>query len=119
MSFTYTLKVGKNGKFTKELFIDRRENSKPLAWSSVKIAFEKAMEKPDTVFEHPKAIAGVQGESYSYSLPWRSGVISVPEDAEKKLRGKSVNHGLKRSVAWAINNHLNVILEPTYEEKAI
>lgn len=88
LPFTYTLKFGRNGECTKELFIDRRENSKSLAWSSVKIAFEKAAEKQGTVFERPKAIADVRGVSYSYSLLWRFGVISVPEEVEKKLRGK-------------------------------
>ena len=87
LPFTYTLKTGRNGKYTKELFIDRRENSKSLAWSSVKIAFEKAMEKEDAVFDRPKAIADVRGVSYSYSLLWRFGVINVPEDVEKKMRG--------------------------------
>ena len=89
LPFTYTLKIGRNGTYTKELFIDRRENSKSLAWSSVKIAFEKAMEKPCTVFKRPKAIADVRGVSYSYSLLWRFGVINVPEEVEKKLRGNS------------------------------
>lgn len=90
LPFTYNLKVGRNGEFTKELFIDRRENSKSLAWSSVKIAFEKAVEKQGAVFARPKAIADVRGVSYSYSLLWRFGVISVPEEAEKKLRGKKM-----------------------------
>lgn len=88
LPFTYALKVGRNGEFTKELFIDRRENSKSLAWSSVKIAFERALEKQGTVFERPKAIADVRGMSYSYSLLWRFGVISVPKKVEEKLRGK-------------------------------
>ena len=88
LPFTYTLKIGRNGTYTKELFIDRRENSKSLAWSSVKIAFERAMEKPCTVFDRPKAIADVRGVSYSYSLLWRFGVIRVPEDVEEKLRGR-------------------------------
>lgn len=88
LPFTYKLKIGRNGTYTKELFIDRRENSKSLAWSSVKIAFEKATERQDTVFDRPKAIADVRGVSYSYSLLWRFGVINVPEDVEKKLRGK-------------------------------
>lgn len=87
LPFSYTLKIGRNGKYTKELFIDRRENSKSLAWSSVKIVFEKAIEKPCTVFDRPKAIADVRGVSYSYSLLWRFGVIIVPEEVEKKLRG--------------------------------
>lgn len=88
LPFTYTLKIGRNGEYTKELFIDRRENSKSLAWSSVKIAFERAKEKPCTVFDRPKAVADVRGVSYSYSLLWRFGVIRVPEDVEEKLRGK-------------------------------
>lgn len=88
LPFTYKLKIGRNGEYTKELFIDRRENSKSLAWSSVKFAFDKAMEKPCTVFDRPKAVADVRGVSYSYSLLWRFGVINVPEDVEMKLRGK-------------------------------
>lgn len=40
LSFTYKLKIGRNGEYTKELFIDRRENNKSLAWSSVKTAYE-------------------------------------------------------------------------------
>lgn len=89
LPFTYTLKVGRSGEFTKELFINRRENSKSLAWSSVKIAFERAVEKQSTVFDRPKTIADVRGVSYSYSFLWRFGVIRVPEEVEKKLRGKN------------------------------
>lgn len=87
LPFTYKLKIGRNGKFTKELFIDRRENSKSLAWSSVRIAFERAIAKKGTVFKRPKEIADVRGISYSYSLLWRFGIISVPEQIEIKLRG--------------------------------
>lgn len=88
LPFTYKLKIGKNGGYTKELSIEQRENSKSLAWSSVKIAFERAKEKPCIVFDRPKAAADVRDVSYSYSLLWRFGVISVPEDVEKKLQGK-------------------------------
>lgn len=77
LTFTYTLKIGKGGAYTKELFIDRRENSKSLAWSSVRIAFRAAVEKRDTVFDRPKAIADVRGISYIYSLLWRFGVINI------------------------------------------
>ena len=41
LPFSYQLKTGRNGELTKELWIDRRENSKSLAWSSVRLAFEK------------------------------------------------------------------------------
>ncbi len=88
LPFTYSLKVGRAGEFTKELFIDRRENSKSLSWSSVRIAFERVIENPDTMFERPKAIGDIRGISYIYSLFWRFGVIAVPEEAEKKLRGE-------------------------------
>lgn len=44
LPFQYTLKTGKNGEWTKELWIDRREKSKSLSWSSVVLAFKKQPE---------------------------------------------------------------------------
>lgn len=94
LPFSYALKTGRNGEYTKELFIDRRENSKSLSWSSIRLVFEKALEKAKNaekggaVFARPKEIADVRGVSYSYSLLWRFGVIRVPEDMEEKLRGR-------------------------------
>ena len=87
LPFSYILKPGRNGDYTKELFIDRRENSKSLAWSSIKIAFNKALEKSGTVFTRPKELADVRGVSYTFSLLWRFGMITVPEEVEKKLKG--------------------------------
>ena len=87
LPFSYTLKAGKNGEYTKELFIDRRENSKSLAWSSVRMAFERALEQQGTVFTRPKELADVRGVSYTFSLLWRFGMISVSEEMEKKLKG--------------------------------
>lgn len=87
LPFTYILKVGKKGNFTKELFIDRREHSKSLSWSSVRMAFEKAKER-DMVFTRPKEIADIRGISYSYSLLWRFGMIRVPPQIEERLMGK-------------------------------
>lgn len=87
LPFSYTLKKGRNGEYTKELFIDRRENSKSLAWSSIKIAFNRAIEKQDVAFTRPKELADVRGVSYTFSLLWRFGMISVAENLEKKLRG--------------------------------
>lgn len=86
LPFSYTLKVGRNGCYTRELFIDRRENSKSLAWSSIKLAFQKALEQPGAVFARPKELADVRGASYSFSLLWRFGVIRVPDEVEEKLR---------------------------------
>ena len=53
LPFSYTLKLGRSGGYTKELFIDRRENSKSLAWSSIKLAFQKALEQPGAIFARP------------------------------------------------------------------
>ena len=87
LPFSYTLKKGRNGEYTKELFIDRRENSKSLAWSSVRIVFEKAMDQQGAIFTRPKELADVRGVSYMFSLLWRFGMILVPEEVEKKLKG--------------------------------
>lgn len=80
------LKKGRNGDYTKELFIDRRESSKSLAWSSIVLAFEKA--EAGTIYEKPKAIGDIRGISYIYPMLWRFGIISVPEEVELRLRGK-------------------------------
>lgn len=87
LPFSYTLKKGRNGEYTKELFIDRRENSKSLAWSSVRMVFRKALEQQGTVFTRPKELADVRGVSYTFSLLWRFRMISVPEEVERKLKG--------------------------------
>lgn len=87
LPFSYILKPSRNGDYTKELFIDRRENSKSLAWSSIKIAFNKALEQQGAVLTRPKELADVRGVSYTFSLLWRFGMITVPEDVERKLKG--------------------------------
>lgn len=88
LPFSYTLKIGRKGEYTRELFIDRRENSKSLAWSSVRMAFEKAAEMEGVVFTRPKELTDIRGVSYSFSLLWRFGMLTVSEDVEKKLKGK-------------------------------
>lgn len=88
LPFSYTLKIGRNGEYTKELFIDRRENSKSLAWSSVRMAFQRAMERKGFIFTRPKELADVRGISYTFSMLWRFGMLTVPEDVERKLKGK-------------------------------
>ena len=87
LPFSYTLKEGRNGEYTKELFIDRRENSKSLAWSSIRMVFRKALEKKGTVFTRPKELADVRGVSYTFSMLWRFGMIVVPDDVAGKLKG--------------------------------
>lgn len=88
LPFTYTMKLGRHGTYTRELFIDRRENSKSLSWSSIRTALARALENPGKVYKRPKEIADVRGISYSYSLLWRFGVIAVPEAVAQKLQGR-------------------------------
>ncbi len=87
LPFSYEIKKGRNGEYTKELFIDRRENSKSLAWSSVRMAFERTLRQQGAVFTRPKELADVRGVSYTFSLLWRFGMISVPENLGRKLKG--------------------------------
>lgn len=74
LSFTYELHRGRNGAYTKELWIDRREKSKSLAWSSVCLAFEKVKERKITV-SRPKDLGDIRGISYIYALFLQFGLI--------------------------------------------
>ena len=73
LPFTYQLKKGRNGELTKELWIDRRKNSKSLAWSSVMKAFEKTAGKP--MVPRPKALGDIRGVSYLYGMFYQFGLI--------------------------------------------
>lgn len=93
LPFQYKLKVGRNGHYTKELWVDRREDSKSLAWSSVKLAFSslhpeesdelhkhtKETHKYRTFVERPKALGDIRGVSYIYALFYNFGLIDVPD----------------------------------------
>lgn len=85
LPFSYTLKKGRGDEYTRELFIDRRENSKSLAWSSVLLAFGRTVGKP--MVERPKALGDIRGVSYIYGIFYRFGLIEVPEKATEKIRG--------------------------------
>lgn len=76
LPFTYTLRKGRNGAFTRELWIDRRENSKSLAWSSVLLAFQKVKDTKPTI-SRPKALGDIRGISYIYALFLRFGLIQA------------------------------------------
>lgn len=45
LPFSYEIKKGRNGEYTKELWIDRREKSKSLAWSSIVLALGNIKEE--------------------------------------------------------------------------
>lgn len=86
LSFSYVLKKGCDGTFNKELIVSRRKESKTLAWSSVTLAFDKALEMKGQVVERPKALGDIRGISYIYPMLYRFGIIEVPEETEKKMQ---------------------------------
>ena len=84
LPFTYTLKKGRGDEFTKELWIDRREESKSLAWSSVMLAYHN-IGKIGEVVDRPKALGDIRGVSYIYGMFYRFGLIDVPDKVKEKM----------------------------------
>ena len=82
--FSYSLKRGRRDTYTKELFIDRRENSKTLAWSSVLMAFHN-VPSIGSVVDRPKALGDIRGVTYIYGMFYRFGLIDAPEKAKEKM----------------------------------
>lgn len=82
--FTYKLKKGRGDEFTKELWINRREDSKSLAWSSVMLAYHN-IGKIGEVVDRPKALGDIRGVSYIYGLFYRFGLIDVPDKVKEKM----------------------------------
>ena len=91
LPFTYTLKKGRGDEFTKELWIDRREDSKSLAWSSVMLAYHN-IGKIGEVVDRPKALGDIRGVSYIYGLFYRFGLIDVPDKTKDKIDRRSISH---------------------------
>ena len=85
LPFTYRLKKGRGEEFTKELWIDRREDSKNLAWSSVILVYHN-IGKIGEVVDRPKALGDIRGVSYIYWLFYRFGLIDVPEEVKEKMK---------------------------------
>ena len=91
LPFTYEIRKGRNVQYTKELWIDRRENSKSLAWSSVLLALGR-IKKVGEIVERPKALGDIRGVTYIYGMFYRFGLINVPDEAKEKMKkafGKS------------------------------
>jgi hypothetical protein len=103
LPFSYQVKCKKNGEYSGELVVSRKEDSKTLTRSSVMLAFHKVLESirikqvadadgNDTAelilqeYKGPKAIGQIFGISYVYSLFWNWGLILVPEKVEQKLK---------------------------------
>ena len=81
LPYSYHLKIGHRGVYTKELFVDRREKSKSITWKTVMQAFEAVRQekKERPLIARPKALGDVRGISYIYPIFYRIGLIDVPE----------------------------------------
>lgn len=66
---------GRNGEYTKELWIDRREKGKSLAWNSIILALGNIKGE---VVDRPKALGDIRGVTYIYGMFYRFGLIDVP-----------------------------------------
>ena len=82
LPFTYEIKKGRNGEYTRELWIDRREKSKSLAWSSIVLALGNIKGE---VVERPKALGDIRGVTYIYGMFYRFGLIDVPDKVKEKM----------------------------------
>ena len=95
LEFSYTVKHKKNGEYSGELLVSRKETSKTLTRSSVMLAFHKVLEqievteKDGTVlfappsYKGPKAIGQIFGISYTFSLFLALGLIKT---ADRNIR---------------------------------
>ena len=83
LPFSYEVRKGRNGEYTKELWIDRREKSKSLAWSSIVLALGNIKGE---VVERPKALGDIRGVTYIYGMFYRFGLIDVPDEVKEKMK---------------------------------
>ena len=82
LPFSYEVRKGRNGEYTKELWIDRWEKSKSLAWSSVLLALKNIKGE---VVDRPKALGDIRGVTYIYGMFYRFGLIDVPDKVKEKM----------------------------------
>ena len=90
LPFSYKIKTGRNGELTKELWIDRRESSKSLTWSSVLLALGNIKGE---VVDRPKALGDIRGVTYIFGMFYRFGLIDVPDEVKEKMKHPKQNTG--------------------------
>lgn len=103
LKFFYTVKHKKNGDYSGELLISRKETSKTLTRSSVMLAFHKVLAEmkfkeidgaayllpPE--YRGPKAIGQIFGISYIFSLFLEFGLIRIAEkDKTDKAKAEKI-----------------------------
>ena len=85
LEFSYEIRKGRNGAYTKELWIDRRGESKSLTMSTVLKAYQNR--KGMGIVDRPKALGDLRGVSYIYPVFYHFGLIEVPEKVKAVLQG--------------------------------
>lgn len=97
LPFSYVVKRKRNGEYSGELLVSRKESSKTLTRSSVLLAFHKVIDatqicdidgKAELIlpeYKGPKAIGQIFGISYIYSIFGKFGLIRVPAKVQEKL----------------------------------
>lgn len=85
LPFSYEVRKGRHGEYTKELWVDRRENSKSLSWSSVLLAF-RSIKEVGVVVDRPKALGDIRGVTYVYGMFYRFRLIDVPDEVKEKMK---------------------------------
>lgn len=103
LEFFYTVKRKKNGEYSGELLVSRKETSKTLTRSSVMLAFHKVLEQIEIKenngniyllppeYRGPKAIGQIFGISYIFSLFLEFGLIRIAEkDKTDKVKAEKV-----------------------------
>lgn len=93
LQFSYEIRKGRSGEYTKELWIDRRGESKSLTMSTVLKAYENSI--GEGIVDRPKALGDLRGVSYIYPIFFRFGLIEVPEKVKEVLNGKKKHKDLR------------------------
>jgi hypothetical protein len=95
LMFSYAVKCKRNGEYSGELIVSRKEESKTLTKSSIMLAFHKVLSDMENntppEYKGPKAIGQIFGISYIYSLFWKLGLIRVPKKVEEKIKDGNNN----------------------------
>lgn len=84
LQFSYEIRKGRSGEYTKELWIDRRGESKSLTMSAVLKSYENSVGAG--IVDRPKALGDLRGVSYIYPIFYRFGLIEVSEKVKEILQ---------------------------------
>lgn len=100
LPFSYTVKRNRNGAYSGELVVSRKEGSKTLTRSSILLAFHRVQQKLELAqdadgqrrlqpafYKGPKAIGQIFGISYIYSLFDTLGLIQAPPHVAARMAG--------------------------------